>query len=109
MEDQKKFFDNYFNKELSFPSNQVDAVTAFFEKRGFAPASAASVSSVLLKQAKIDGIPIFKLLDSLGNLDNLKLSKVVLDTINANRQSTSELGLKTTTKNNTVESRNIVV
>ena len=108
-QDQQKFFDNYFTKELSFPSNQVDAVIAFFEKKGFEPTSAASVASILLKQAKLDNIKIFQLLDSLGNLEQLKLNKVVLEVINANRQRTSELGVKTQNKINTIESRNIVV
>ena len=38
-----KFFDTYFSKELSFPSNQVDAVVSFFTKRGFDKVSAISV------------------------------------------------------------------
>ena len=54
MEDQKKYFDNYFTKQLSFPSNQVDATIAFFEKRGFSPQSAASVSAILLKTGPIN-------------------------------------------------------
>jgi hypothetical protein len=107
--DQKKFFDNYFTKELSFPSSQVDAVIAFFEKRGFEQTSAASVAAVLLKQAKLDNIPVFQLLESLGNLDQLKLNKIVLEVINANSPRTRELGVKTNTVYNTNESRNIVV
>lgn len=109
MEDQKKYFDNYFTKQLSFPSNQVDATIAFFEKRGFSKQSAASISAVLLKQAKIDNIKIFQLLDTLGGLDSPVLSKVVLETLNANGQRTSELGVKTSEKINTTESRNIIV
>jgi hypothetical protein len=109
MEDQKKYFDNYFTKQLSYPSNQVDATIAFFEKRGFASESAKTVAAVLLKQAKIDGVKIFELLDTLGSVDSPVLSKVVLEVINANGQRTSELGVKTDTKINTTESRNIVV
>ena len=109
MEDQKKYFDNYFTKPLSFPSNQVDATIAFFEKKGFSPQSAASVSAILLKQAKLDNIKIFELLDTLGSVESPVLSKVVLEVINANGQRTSELGVKTDTIINTTESRNIIV
>lgn len=108
-DNQQKFFDNYYVKELSFPSNQVDAVIAFFEKRGFEKNAAASVAALLLKQAKLDGVKIFELLDSLGSLDTLKLNKVVLEVINANGQRTAELGIKLDTKVNTTESRNILV
>jgi hypothetical protein len=48
------FFNNYFSKKLSFPTNQVDAVIAFFEKRGFDRSAAISVGTTLLQQAKID-------------------------------------------------------
>jgi len=109
MANEQKFFDNYFVKELSFPSNQVDAVIAFFEKRGFSNESAANISAILLKQAKLDGVKIFQLLESLGNLEQLKLNKVVLEVINANSNKTQTLGVKTDTKVNTTESRNIVV
>jgi len=109
MAEEQKFFDNYFTKQLTFPSSQVDAVVAFFEKRGFETNSAQSVAAVLLKQAKLDSIPVFELLDSLGNLDQLKLNKMVLEVINANSPRSRELGVKTNTVVNTTESRNIVV
>ena len=109
MADEQKFFDNYFTKQLTFPSSQVDAVVAFFEKRGFETNSAQSVAAVLLKQAKLDNIPVFQFLDSLGSLGELKLNKVVLEVINANSPRTHELGVKTNTITNTTESRNIVI
>ena len=109
MAEEQKFFDNYFTKQLSFPSSQVDAVVAFFERRGFESNSAQSVAAVLLKQAKLDNIPVFKLLDSLENLDQLKLNKMVLEVINSNSPRTLELGVKTNTVVNTTESRNIAI
>ena len=77
-----EFFDNYFNEKLAFPSNEVDAVIGFFEKRGFEKNSAISTATVLLNQAKIDGVKIFELLDTLKGLDNVQLSSVVTEVLN---------------------------
>ena len=104
-----EFFDNYFNEKLSFPSNEVDAVIGFFEKRGFENNSAISTSTVLLNQAKIDGVKIFELLDTLKGLDNIQLSSVVTEVLNYNRLRTSTLGFKLAANNDSVEKRNVVV
>ena len=103
------FFDKYFTQTLEFASNDVDAVVGFFTKRGFDEAAAISTGSILLQQAKIDGIKIFTLLDTLKGFDEVKLSAVVAEVLNYNRLSTSVLGLKNTTATNTLEKRNIAV
>tara|TARA_A200000159_G_C7042931_1_gene222831 strand:- start:70 stop:432 length:363 start_codon:yes stop_codon:yes gene_type:complete len=104
-----EFFDNYFNEKLAFPSNEVDAVIGFFEKRGFEKNSAISTATVLLNQAKIDGVKIFELLDTLKGLDNVQLSSVVTEVLNYNRLRTSTLGFKLAANNDSVEKRNVVV
>ena len=103
-----KFFDTYFSKELSFPSNQVDAVVSFFTKRGFDKVSAISVSTTLLQQAKIDDVKIFKLLDTLSGLNEIQLSSIVTEVLNYNRPKTSTLGFKRTESADKIEKRNIV-
>jgi hypothetical protein len=103
------FFDKYFTGKLEFASNEVDAVIAFFEKRGFEKAAAISTGSILLQQAKLDGIKVFVLLDTLKGFDEAKLSAVVAEVLNYNRLSTSVLGFKNTTATNTLEKRNVVV
>ena len=103
-----KFFDTYFSKELSFPSNQVDAVVSFFTKRGFDKVSAISVSTTLLQQAKIDDIKIFQLLDTLSGLNEIQLSSIVTEILNYNRPKTSTLGFKRTESADKIEKRNIV-
>ena len=102
-------FDNYFNKRLSFPSNEVDAVVAFFEKRGFEKSSAIATATVLLNQAKIDGVKVFTILDTLKGLNEIQLSAVVTEVLNYNRLSTSVLGYKITDSSEKIEKRNIVV
>ena len=109
--DQKvvEFFDTYFDKKLSFPSNQVDAVIGFFTKRGFDNEAAVSVGSVLLQQAKIDSVNVFQLLDTLKGLDSVQLSSIVTEVLNYNRSKTSTLGFKRTQQVEKLEKRNIVV
>lgn len=103
------FFDSYFTEKISFPSNEVDAVIGFFEKRGFEKSGAISTATVLLNQAKLDNVKIFELLDTLKGLDNIQLSTVVTEILNYNRLRSSTLGFKLTTQVDTAEKRNVVV
>jgi hypothetical protein len=104
-----EFFDRYFVEKLEFASNEVDAVIGFFEKRGFTKSAGISTGTVLLQQAKLDGVNVFTLLDTLKGLDEIKLSAVVAEVLNYNRLSTSVLGFKSTTTTDTLEKRNIAV
>ena len=70
----KRYFNTYFGYQLEFPSNDVDAVIGFLSNKGFDKVAAQSTGSVLLQQAKIDGIKVFELLDTLKGLDKLQLS-----------------------------------
>jgi hypothetical protein len=102
-------FDRYFTQQLSYPSNQVNAVVGFFEKRGFDELASTSVTSVLLQQAKTDGINIFELLDSLKGFDKVKLSNMVTAVLNVNRSKISKLGYREPPNLDNLEARNIVV
>jgi Asp-tRNA(Asn)/Glu-tRNA(Gln) amidotransferase B subunit len=105
-----QFFDKYYTKSLSFPTNDVNEVLGYFEKRGFSNEAAKAVSTVLLSQAKLDEIPVFKLLDTLQGLDELKLSNVVAEILNYNRDRTSSIGYSTlSTLTDKTERRNILV
>ena len=103
-----KFFNTYYSKQISFPTNQVDAVVAFFTKRGFDKTAAISVATSLLTQAKLDNVNVFKLIDTLSGLTEVQLSSVVTEVLNYNRARSSTLGFKTTTESNKIEKRNIV-
>lgn len=105
----KKYFNNYFSKELSFSSNQVDAVISYFEKRGFEREASIGVASVLLQQAKIDNIKVFELLDTLKGYNDVQLSSVVTQILNSNRSRTSDLGYKIQEPKEATEQRNIIV
>lgn len=104
----KSFFDKYFRHQVTFPSNQIDAVVGFFMKRGFDDESARSTGIVLLNQSRIDNINVFQLIDTLKGLTDTQLSGVVTQVLNAYREKTSTLGFKILTIEQTAESRNIL-
>jgi hypothetical protein len=91
----KLFFNNYGQETLEFNANDVNSTVSFFEKNGFEKDAALVVSTVLLKQAKLDGTPIYKILQSLEQFDGLSLSQVVGEILNNNRTPTSTLGFRT--------------
>lgn len=91
----KLFFDNYGVEPLEFNATDVSAATAFFEKRGFGQEAAIVVATTILKQAKLDNVPLFKLLDSLGDYPNINISSLVGEILNNNRTPISTLGFRT--------------
>jgi len=105
----RQFFNNYFDKEISFPSNLIDAVYSFFVKRGFDDLAARSTSIVLLNQSRIDNVNVFELLEKLNNLSDAQLGVIITQILNANRTQTSVLGFKVVRTDETFESRNILV
>lgn len=104
----KILFDRYFTKEISYPSNEVDAVVGFFTQRGFEQTAAVSIAGILLQQAKIDQVNVFALLDSLKSFDKPKLSNLVTVILNENRSKISKLGYKLVSVEENIESRNII-
>lgn len=91
----KLFFNNYGEEPLEFNANDVNSTVSFFENKGFEKDAALVVSTVLLKQAKLDGIPIYQILQGLSQFDGLGLSQVVGEILNNNRTPTSTLGFRT--------------
>lgn len=104
----KSFFNNYYNEPLTFPANQIDAIVGFFIRRGFDEQAAKSTSIVLLTQAKIENVNVFKLLDTLKGTDSLQLSQIITEIINSTRDKTSFLGYNIVNVEETFESRNII-
>lgn len=92
----KIFFDTYGIQPLEFNAVEVDATLAFFTKRGFKEDSAQSITLSLLKQAKLEAINVFSILDNLSTLNDLQISALVSEILNNNRPSTSTLGYRQT-------------
>jgi len=105
----RQFFDKFFVNKVSFPSDQIDAVVGFFISNGFDQASANNTAMVLLNQAKADSVNVFQLVDTLKTLDDVQLSQVVAEILNAYREKISMLGYRVATLVDTYEVRNILV
>lgn len=98
----KLYFDRYGEAPLEFSSVDVSLTHSFFAGKGFDDDAASVVSMTLLRQAKIDGTPIAKILDTLKGFENIQLSQLVGEILNNNRVSTSLLGFKTTPVKTTI-------
>jgi S-adenosylmethionine:diacylglycerol 3-amino-3-carboxypropyl transferase len=105
----KQFFDKFYQTPVSFPAAQIDAVVAFFQRRGFDVDSARSTAIVMLNQAKSDNIDIFKLLDSLNSLTDVQMNQIVAQVLNSYRENTSLLGYRVSATENPYEARNVVI
>ena len=90
----KLFFDTYGQNPLEFNATDVDTTIAFFTSKGFDSDASLAVATVLLKQAKLDNTPVYKILDSLDGLDSLSISSLVGEILNNNRVSISTLGFR---------------
>ena len=105
----KKFFDNYYNREITYNASEVDAVIGYFLKRGFDKIAAVNTASVLLQQADIDQITVFKLIDTLKGVNDVQLSNIVAQILNINRSKVSTLGYRVPEKTQLFEQRQIIV
>lgn len=102
------FFDTYGQQVASYPATEVSATIAFFEKKGFDEQSSIVVASILLKQAKYEGVNIFKILDGFNNFNQEKISALVSQVLNLNRVPTSTLGYSSTQNRQVLAKRNII-
>lgn len=105
----KQFFDKFYNTEVSFPAVEIDAVIGFFQRRDFDISSARTIAIVLLNQARLDGVKVFTLLETLKSIPTMQLSSVVAQILNAYREKTSLVGYRTSISDNSYETRNILI
>lgn len=103
----KLFFDEYGQSPLEFSANDVEAAVGFFQGKGFDRDAAEITAAVLLRQAKLESMPVFKIIDQLETMDGLKLSALVGEILNNNRPSSSSLGFKMANSDDTFKTRNI--
>ena len=102
------YFDKYGEAPLEFSATDVDTTVGFLRGRGFTDDAAIVTSVILLKQAKLDAMPVRDLLDTLKGLENLELSTLVGEVLNNNRAATSTLGFKLQSVVNPLQVRNII-
>jgi hypothetical protein len=105
----REFFDGYFVQSISFPSNELDATVGYFKSRGFDEVSANAVAAIILRQAKVDGVKIFELLDQLQGLSDSRLTAGIIEILNFDREPISVLGFRQPKTFDSFETRNIRV
>jgi hypothetical protein len=103
----KLYFDQYGDRPLEFSANEVTAAIAFFQSRGFENDAALVTAQVLLKQAKLDNIPVFKIIDTLKTFNGVQISALVAEILNNNRNAASTLGYRTDLVEKQNQTRNI--
>lgn len=103
----KLFFDSYGKTPLEFAANDVEAAIGFFQNKGFDRDAAIVTASALLKQAKLDTTPVFKIIDTLKQFTGIQLSALVGEILNNNRPSSSTLGFRVVSVNKENQTRNI--
>jgi hypothetical protein len=103
----KLYFDQYGEDPLEFSANDVSSAIAFFESRGFTGDAGIATASAILRQAKIEQVPVFKIIDTLKGFDSVQLSALVASILNNNRKSISSLGYRVTNVTKIDASRNI--
>ena len=88
---------------------EYDAAKAFFQQRGYDDTASESIAYVLSRQAKLDGVSVMKILDTLNaaGSDPVTLNNLVGEILNLNRFKTSILGYKSPSTQNTLTKRNI--
>jgi hypothetical protein len=97
-----------YEEGFEFAQNDYDVTVGFFVKRGFSRQPAEDTAYIILQQAKIDSVPIGKILDQLTYANPSQLSELIATILNANRYKSSRLGVKNARAVKDVVSRNIV-
>lgn len=85
-------FDAFYSQPLELNVSTFDAMTGFFESKGFDKSSAEVMAVTIIKQATIDSANPMEVLDTLKGLEKLEISAVVAEILNYNRFKTSFLG-----------------
>ena len=104
----KLFFDTYGQQPLEFGANEVAASIGFFTSKGFEEEAALSTAMTIMRQAKVDGVQVFEILDTLKELNGTQLSAVVAQILNKYRPNTSSLGFRAVNVIKINQTRNIL-
>ena len=104
----KLFFDTYGQQPLEFGANEVAASIGFFTSKGFEEEAALTTAMTILRQAKVDGVQVFEILDTLKELNGTQLSAVVAQILNKYRPNTSSLGFRAVNVIKINQTRNIL-
>ena len=92
---------------FQFNANDYDTTVSFFVKRGFDRLPAEETAYVILRQAKVDSVPVTQILDILTQADPVQLNELLTVVLNTNRYNSSRLGVRNNRTSREIISRNI--
>ena len=105
-----EYYKNFFETDISYNPEEIDATIGYFLKRGFDKVAAINTASVILQQAKIDKLNVQQLLDTLSGVTDVQLSVIVAQILNINRSKTSAIGFaKKEVDLDLFDQRNVVI
>lgn len=103
-----RVFDTYSVAPLNIDAATYDAMIGFFITRGFGEEAAKSTAYIIIKQAVLDKINPFSLIETLKGLNDVEISALITELLNYNRYKTSSLGSASTFSPAEEISRNII-
>lgn len=103
------FLAGFNGDRVSFSSSEYDAVKGFFENKGFDKDASDSMAYIILRQSKVDNVPVFQILDTFSTSNILEINEIIAEIINLNRFKTSVLGFKSNREGLNIVQRNIKV
>jgi hypothetical protein len=86
---QPKITDQY-----SYSTNDYDVTVAFFNNAGFTKDTSILIATILLHQAKAEGVGIFSILNTFSKYTDIQLNAFVGTILNNNRDPISSLGFR---------------
>ena len=101
-------FNSYYTAPIEFDAGTLNAMTGFFESRGFDITTSNAISAIIITQAQSDGYNPMTVLDSLVGLDGLEISELATQILNYNRFKSSFLGYSSSIKTYHEVQRNIL-
>ena len=101
-------FNSYYSAPTEFDAGTLNAMSGFFESRGFDITTSNAISAIIIQQAQTDGYNPMTVLDSLSGLDGLEISELATQILNYNRFKSSFLGYTTSIKPYHEVQRNIL-
>ena len=101
-------FDKFFQSPVEINAATLDAMTGFFQSKGFELVAAESTAVVIITQAKKDNLNPMEILDTLSGLTTVDISALVAEILNYNRYKTSSLGISQSISPIELVTRNIL-
>lgn len=103
-----KVFNNYTSSPITVDAATYDAIVGFFGSKGFEQSAAESTALIIIRQATLDKINPYQLLDNLKGLDSVQLNNLITELLNYNRYKSSSLGVASPFTANADIARNII-